>query len=891
MRQRRLPLAGPAQHNARPARSAGGGFARLALLAAVLVLAAAAVSPLAARAAGPSVAAARGVDATVASVQWTRYSGGDFDYYRFTVCPQAGFIGGTCSNNVFTSPAYFDADGTGPVSVTGLDPDTAYGVVLEVWLKGRDSAIRSTATIPAQPAISFGGSTVADQTYAEGAAIAALTLPQAAGGAGTLTYSVSPALPEGLSFDASARTITGTPAAAQNASAYTYSATDGTDTAALSFSIRVAAQGAAESANAGQEATPDSKPPDRPKSVVVTRTDGALHAIWLAVKGATSYHVTYSSDGGASWSLAALNHPGSSITIGGVDNARTYIVGVRARSRAGDSGWLNSPPAGPYAPPKTPSQDRSLTFGSHTVPDQSWTKDAAIDTLRLPLATVSCNGAVCTTVVPEITYTLSPGLPAGASFDAAARTISGTPTAEAASATYTYTAAADGYDSASLTFTITVNGPTSPQPALSFGGATVDDQAYLQGTAIDTLTLPAATGGGSPTYSLSPTLPAGLSFDATARTITGTPTEAAPSASYSYSATDGTDTATLTFKIEVLSAEEGASAQAGLSWVTTPQNQNWQQGVAVNVQLPAATGADTIVYSLVNSGQSTKLDLPPGLSWNASTRTISGTPTGPFSKKVFVYNAAATNKGTHSNLRFQVADTNGNYPPYANIKSNDAQLLAQLWSHYDTNPGMSCYSGSVTFAPSSGHSVHFVDDGRRHDDLHGGLERHGKHLHQQQRLRRDDPQAPAHRLVLRRIQGDRPQRALRHDPAGREVVQVHAFAERPGEQAQGHRRGERGRVEPRRQQLLAHRGRQYLLRHRLDQRPGHGQGRDDAGLRDEDPVHRELPVHRQRQDGGGDNPGSTWATSGRRTWTGRRWHRTPPTRRRRSTCRGRPRRP
>ncbi len=713
MRQRRLPLAGPAQHNARPARSAGGGFARLALLAAVLVLAAAAVSPLAgglaARAAGPSVAAARGVDATVASVQWTRYSGGDFDYYRFTVCPQASLTAGACQSGVFTSPAYFDADSTGPVSVTGLDPDTAYGVVLEVWIKGRDSAIRSTATIPAQPAISFGGSTVADQSYAEGAAIAALTLPQASGGAGTLTYSVSPALPEGLSFDASARTITGTPAAAQDASAYTYSATDGTDTAALSFSIRVAAQGAAESANAGQGATPDSKPPDRPKSVVVTRTDGALHAIWLAVRGATSYHVTYSSDGGASWSLAALNHPGSSITIGGVDNARTYIVGVRARGDGGDSGWLNSPPAGPFTPTKTPSPDRSLTFGSHTVPDQSWTKDTALDTLRLPLATVSCNGAVCTTVVPEITYTLSPGLPAGASFDAAARTITGTPTAEAASATYTYTAAADGYDSVSLTFTIAVSGPTSPQPALSFGDATVDDQAYLQGTAIDTLTLPAATGGGSPTYSLSPTLPAGLSFDATARTITGTPTEAAPSASYSYSATDGTDTATLTFKIEVLSAEEGASAQAGLSWVTTPTDQKWQQGTAANVTMPAATGANTIVYSLTNSGDSKNLNLPGGLSWNGSTRTISGTPTKWFPARVFVYNAAATNKGTHANLIFQVADTNGNYPPHRNIKSNKAQLLAQLWSHYDTNPGMSCYSGSITFAPSSGHSVHFVD--------------------------------------------------------------------------------------------------------------------------------------------------------------------------------------
>ena len=161
---------------------------------------------------------------------------------------------------------------------------------------------------------------------------------------------------------------------------------------------------------------------------------------------------------------------------------------------------------------------------------------------------------------------------------------------------------------------------------------------------------------------------------------------------------------------EGLASAQGGQIQAGLSWVSTPQHQNWQQGTAVNVTLPAATGADHIVYTLTNSGDSKNLTLPPGLSWNGSTRTISGTPTSDFSKRVFVYNAAATNKGTHSNLRFQVADTNGNYPPYRNIKSNSAQLLAQLWSHYDTNPGMSCYSGTITFAPSSGHSVHFVDD-------------------------------------------------------------------------------------------------------------------------------------------------------------------------------------
>ncbi len=56
-------------------------------------------------------------------------------------------------------------------------------------------------------------------------------------------------------------------------------------------------------------------------------------------------------------------------------------------------------------------------------------------------------------------------------------------------------------------------------------GSGLDDMTYTVGTAIDVLTLPAPTGGGGgPTYSLSPEVP-GLTFDAAARELTGTPTE------------------------------------------------------------------------------------------------------------------------------------------------------------------------------------------------------------------------------------------------------------------------------------------------------------------------------------------------------------------------------
>ena len=108
--------------------------------------------------------------------------------------------------------------------------------------------------------------------------------------------------------------------------------------------------------------------PGTPSQVMVTRSDGALNASWPAVDGATSYHVTYSSDGGGSWSLAALNHPDASITIMGVQNGDTYIVGVRARNSAGDSGWRNSPAAGPFVPPTPTPTPESTPTPSTTTP-------------------------------------------------------------------------------------------------------------------------------------------------------------------------------------------------------------------------------------------------------------------------------------------------------------------------------------------------------------------------------------------------------------------------------------------------------------------------------------------------------------------------------------------
>ena len=87
----------------------------------------------------------------------------------------------------------------------------------------------------------------------------------------------------------------------------------------------------------------------------------------------------------------------------------------------------------------------------------------------------------------------------------------------------------------------------------------VPNQTWTVGTAVH-LSLPAASEGNPPlTYGLSPELPAGLTFDASARTITGTPTAVLPMTGYVYTVTDDDDdTASIQFQVRVVAASTGA---------------------------------------------------------------------------------------------------------------------------------------------------------------------------------------------------------------------------------------------------------------------------------------------------------------------------------------------
>lgn len=206
-------------------------------------------------------------------------------------------------------------------------------------------------------------------------------------------------------------------------------------------------------------------------------------------------------------------------------------------------------------------------------------------------------------------YAVSPALPAGLSIDATTGVIAGTPTAVTAARAYVITASNAG-GSATARVQIEVR-----ETAVAPAGLTYRESAvtYTVGETIASNT-PASTGGPITAYVVDVALPAGLSLDAGTGVIEGTPTTVTVDAAYTITGSNAAGSTTTTLRIGVQ-----AAPVVPTSFAYASPNAVYVISEAIAANVPTVSGGSVAAFSVSPA-------LPSGLSLNAATGTISGTP-------------------------------------------------------------------------------------------------------------------------------------------------------------------------------------------------------------------------------------------------------------------------
>ncbi len=610
-------------------------------------------------------------------------------------------------------------DDTSPAEIGSLTNGTEYDVRVRARAASSSTTYADSAwseVVKGTPAVvdvapSFGSETIAAQTWTVETNVD-LTLPAATGGNGTLTYTLSPDLPTGVSLDATTRKMTGTPTAAAAETTYTWRASDSdsntanSDTAALTFSVTVGKgtlatpSGLALKANTLAQtgftvswtavanatgytatATPsggtavtgtvtgteaafagltanttytvsitatgnanydnsaaetlsvttleeDTAPitPTEVSNLQVSAGDGSLLVSWTAASSAPNGYSVRWRERGPGNALSPVNEvDGTSFTISDLTNGQEYVVRVETRN-ATDTGVQVGTVVTITGTPV--ALDTAPAFVQGTViPAQIWTVGTPVN-LALPGATGGDG---------TLSYTLTPALPAGVTLNASTRVVSGTPTSATSTATYTWrTTDSDSNtansDTAALTFGVTVDRATLPSPmnlavkpdTQTQNGFTVTWNAVANATGYTATATP--SGGTAVTGSVTGTEAAFTGL--TANTTYTVSITATGNANYNNS------------RAETLSVTTLADTAPAFAPGTTIPAQIWTVGTPVNLALPEATGGDgTLSYTLTPA-------LPAGVTLNASTRVVSGTPTSATSTTAYTWRTTDSDSNT-----------------------------------------------------------------------------------------------------------------------------------------------------------------------------------------------------------------------------------------------------
>ena len=232
-------------------------------------------------------------------------------------------------------------------------------------------------------------------------------------------------------------------------------------------------------------------------------------------------------------------------------------------------------------------------------------------------------------------FVISPTLPAGLSINTSTGVVSGTPSAASVAANYTVTVS-DGATSATAIITIGVSGTATLSPSTQ----TVTGRV---GAAITATTAFTSTGLGTRYFSIAPALPAGLVFSSSTGVLSGTATAARGATTYVVTAADGTNYAVATMRLTISAVPVMTPASQAVSGVV---------GTAIATTsvfaAPTVTGTKTFTVSPA---------LPAGLTLNAATGTVSGTPTAVSTQTTYIVTATDGTNFATSTLTIVVAAT------------------------------------------------------------------------------------------------------------------------------------------------------------------------------------------------------------------------------------------
>jgi hypothetical protein len=466
----------------------------------------------------------------------------------------------------------------------------------------------------------------------------------ASGGTTPLTYSVSAGvLPYGATLNASTGTVSGTP----------------TTAGAFSYAIKVT-----DSGSPVQTATQTVSGGIAPATLTLVATASSTTQVGqfyrqtnVASGGATPY--TYTVSAGALPAGLTLN-----ASAGAVFGTPTASGAFSYTIKVTDSG----------NPAQTATQAVSGTITPATLTLAS-AASAATQVGQVYSQTNVASGGTT-----PYTYALSAGaLPAGVTLNASTGTVSGTPTMGGA---FSYTiAVTDSGSPTPQTAMQVVSGTVTPPLTLvaTASSATKVGQAYSQANT--------ASGGATPyTYSVSAgLLPAGVTLNTSTGVVSGTPT--APGAfNYVVKVTDSSSPVQITATQDV----SGTIAPVTLTLVATASSTT-QVGQFYRQTNVASGGATPYTYT-VSAGA-----LPAGLTLNASTGTVFGTPTA---SGAFSYTVEVTDSGSPAQTATQVAS--GAIAPATLTLTSTASATAQVGQSYSQSNVASGGTTPYTYAVFAG---------------------------------------------------------------------------------------------------------------------------------------------------------------------------------------------